>query len=289
MAKPSMGTRSAYFRHTPFADETSYRYWTQDFNSLNPHFGSDQDLRDLSTELHNRGMYLMLDIVVNHVGAPSLSDRNGFSLDSFYHPFTNAMDFHPQCFVGSSTDQHTIEQCWLGDDKLPLPDINTEDQNVVQLMYDWIHNVVQQYVVDGLRIDTAKHVRKDFWPGFMQAAGVYTIGEILSGDTDYVAPYTGAPCSPRHYHFGRPDYMPDNLIEVLDAVLDYPTYFPLFRAFTSTQATFADLVTAIQHAQASYKRGLFGTGSFVANHDLPRLPSVTHDPAVRVFLVFYAG
>jgi alpha-amylase len=43
--------------------------------------------------------------------------------------------------------------------------------------------------VDGLRIDTAKHVEKDFWPGFVNAAGVYGVGEVWHGDPAYTCPY----------------------------------------------------------------------------------------------------
>lgn len=45
------------------------------------------------------------------------------------------------------------------------------------------------YTVDGLRIDTAKHVEKTFWPGYNQAAGVYCVGEVFDGDPKYTCPY----------------------------------------------------------------------------------------------------
>ena len=43
----------------------TFRYWTEDINSLNDHFGSADDLKSLVTALHDRKMYLMLDVVVN--------------------------------------------------------------------------------------------------------------------------------------------------------------------------------------------------------------------------------
>ena len=46
------------------------------------------------------------------------------------------------------------------------------------------------YSVDSVRIDTVKHVRKDFWPGFASSSDVYTIGEIPHNETNYVAGYT---------------------------------------------------------------------------------------------------
>ena len=72
-----------------------------------------------------------------------------------------------------------MEQCWLGDDKLPLVDLDTENPAIVKTMQNWIKNLVTTYDIDGIRIDTVKHVRKDFWPAFASAAGVYTLGEVL--------------------------------------------------------------------------------------------------------------
>jgi alpha-amylase len=31
-------------------------YWAQDIYAINPHFGTEQDLKDLASELHNREM-----------------------------------------------------------------------------------------------------------------------------------------------------------------------------------------------------------------------------------------
>ncbi len=78
-----------------------------------------------------------------------------------------------------------MEQCWLGDKKLPLVDLDTENPAIVKTMQDWIKDLVTTYGVDGIRIDTVKHVRKDFWPSFSSAAGVYTLGEVLIFIFDY--------------------------------------------------------------------------------------------------------
>lgn len=44
-------------------------------------------------------------------------------------------------------------------------------------------------LVDGLRIDTVKHVQKSFWPGYNSAAGVYCVGEVFDGDPAYACDY----------------------------------------------------------------------------------------------------
>jgi len=73
---------------------------------------------------------------------------------------------------------------------MPLPDLNTEDPTVIGKLLDWVHQLVQDSGVDGLHISTAKRIRRDFWPEFSKAAGVFTLGEVLI-TTDYAAQYTG--------------------------------------------------------------------------------------------------
>ena len=68
--------------------------------------------------------------------------------------------------------------------------------------------------------------------------------------------------------------------EVLDAILDYPTYFQLKNTFLNTEGRFSAVASVLINSQQKYKNGLFRTGSFVENHDQPRLASVTKDSAV---------
>lgn len=52
-------------------------YWTWDLNSVEPRFGDEAALVSLSDELHRRGMKLVMDVVLNHVGpeAPLLTQH----------------------------------------------------------------------------------------------------------------------------------------------------------------------------------------------------------------------
>ncbi|KAI0753794.1 glycoside hydrolase superfamily [Fomes fomentarius] len=233
--------------------EAFHGYWPEDINSLNSHFGSADDLKALSSALHSRGMYLMVDVVVNHL----VSSTNPPDFSRFA-PFSDQSKFHSECFIANYDNQTDVEQCWLGDTKLPLADLNTEDDEVVQTMNAWIKNLVSEYGVDGVRIDTVKHVRKDFWPDFAKAAGVFTIAEVLHNETSYLAPYT----------------------EVLDSVLDYPTWFSLVSAFQSTSGNLSALAATVAASQSAYKGGELLTGSFLDNHDQPRFQSMVQDDAL---------
>ncbi|PFH47194.1 glycoside hydrolase family 13 protein [Amanita thiersii Skay4041] len=239
--------------------ESYHGYWMQDLNNLNPKFGDAQNLKNLSQALHKRGMFLMLDVVVNHFASLEKKPNNPSSVDySKLSPFNSPSYYHKPCPITDPDNQTNVEQCSLGDDTLPLPDVNTEDPSVVDTLNKWIKSLVNEYEADGVRIDTVKHVRKDFWPGFAQSAGVFTLGEVLSGEVDYVSNYS----------------------DVLDAFLDYPTYFKLVDAFSSTSGNLSELVEMAKATQAKYKNGAFMVGSFLENHDQPRFPSFTKDMAL---------
>lgn len=61
-------------------------YWTQAFDQHNPHFGESEALIELVNAAHSRGMKIILDIVVNHVGQLFYYDinRNGRPDDNVY-------------------------------------------------------------------------------------------------------------------------------------------------------------------------------------------------------------
>lgn len=78
----------------------------------------------------------------------------------------------------------------MGDTSVALVDVNTENAGVVEQYEGWIANFVQEYGIDGLRIDAAKHIRHDFWSGFCTAAGVFCIGEVFGPDIKYAASFS---------------------------------------------------------------------------------------------------
>ena len=70
-------------------------------------------------------------------------------------------------------------------------------------------------------------------------------------------------------------------LEVLDAVLDYPTWYLLTAGFQTQSGNLSSLAAVITTSQGVYKNGLFGTGSFLENQDQPRFPFLSNDTAVR--------
>ncbi|KAG7292338.1 hypothetical protein NEMBOFW57_002373 [Staphylotrichum longicolle] len=227
-------------------DGSAYHgYWAQDIWEVNPAFGTEADLVALSAALHARGMYLMVDIVTNHMAYMGCGTCVDYSR---FNPFSSSSYFHSYCSINYSS-QTSIETCWQGSNIVSLPDLRTEDNSVRQIWNDWVRQMVSKYSI-------AKHVEGSFWPGFSSAAGVYLLGEVFNGDPLYVAPYQ----------------------QYLDGVVDYPSYYWILRAFKSSSGSIGDLVSGLNTLRGA-ARDLSLYGSFLENHDVERFPSFTQDKA----------
>lgn len=68
---------SPIFKQVSF-QETYHGYGIQDFLSVDPHFGTIADLQEMVQTAHDNGLYIILDIILNHTGNVfSYSVENG--------------------------------------------------------------------------------------------------------------------------------------------------------------------------------------------------------------------
>ena len=66
---------------------TYHGYAVQDFLEVDPRFGTRQELRDLVDQAHAKGLYVLLDIIINHSGNNWFYERNGTAVDSVDYRF----------------------------------------------------------------------------------------------------------------------------------------------------------------------------------------------------------
>ena len=203
----------------------------------------------------------MVDVVANHMGSDDTAHNVDFSI---MNPFNDSKYFHSVCFINDYNNQTNVELCELGTERYPLPDLNTTRQDVRDLHTTWIKSLVANYSIDGLRVDTVRHVEKDFWPLFNEAAGVYCVGEVADGDVDYLCPYQ--------------DY--------IDGLLSYASYFQLTQFFSNTSATSENLIGQLQSQNYQCKDTTL-LGSFTENHDQPRFGNYTSDLTLAKNIITY--
>jgi len=210
-------------------------YWATDLYQINSNFGSAQDLKDLISAAHAKGMYVMVDVVGNHVGPVGMDF-------SKINPFNDASHYHDRCQITDWNNQQQVEYCRLAD----LPDLNQDNPYVRKTLCDWIKNLVAEYQIDGIRIDTIPEVHGDFWADFGKAAGVYQVGEVFNGDYGYVGNY-------QNY---------------IDALLNYPLYYQIKNQFGGHSSMY-NFRSYYQNMDSHFKNQDV-LGVFVDNHDNAR-------------------
>ncbi|KFY10229.1 hypothetical protein V492_05127 [Pseudogymnoascus sp. VKM F-4246] len=246
------------------ADGAAYHgYWADDIYQLNANFGTADDLKDLSDELHARGMYLMVDVVTNHMAYAGSPEEINYST---LNPFNKESYYHPHCPI-DFTSQSSTEICWAGSNAgtgfVSLPDLRTEDDNVQAEFDKWIAQLVANYTIDGLRIDSAQEVNKEFYPSFQKAAGgMHILGEVFSGDPVTLCSY----------------------LEYLTGTMNYPAYYWITSSFQG--GPLSALVQGIKEMNASCTDTTL-LGSFMENHDLARFPSATTDVPLDMNAIAY--
>lgn len=213
-------------------------YWTIDFYKTEEHFGSIEKLKELVQKAHSIDMKVILDMVVNHTG-----HSHPWAEDPSYNDW-----FNKKIVINDYNNQKEVEEGWLAS----LPDLNQNNPEVRKYLIDMAKWWIKETGVDGFRLDTVRHVPKDFWKEFAheikkEYPGFFMVGEVWNGDLNYVASY---------------------LDTGLDAMVDFPMYYAINDVFNGSKPA-ARLSEMIQRAGVyKEKRPLMGT--FVDNHDVPR-------------------
>ena len=212
-------------------------YCAMDIYQVDPHFGTAQELLNLAAALHQRGMWLMADVVANHVGPIG----SNFEQVNIINPFNESIYYHPYCAIDWN-NQWSVQNCWLG----YLPDLNQTNTFTRSHLLNWITWLVQTYNVDGLRIDTCLEVPNDFWSEFSAASGVYTVCEVFDGSIPTNAAYQA----------------------VVSGTLNYPMFYMMHDLFISGSSMY-EARSFMSQAASSFSN-INWEGNFVDNHDNPR-------------------
>ena len=225
-------------------------YWAQNISAINHQFGSPEDLKDLVAAAHKKDVWVMVDVVANHMGGTidDISNFSPFNEQDHYHDCKNCGD---TCEITDfdTLYSYNLEHCRLSG----LPDLDQDNTWVAQQLLAWVTQLVKEYNFDGIRIDTVPEVKPTFWQKFTEAAGCYSVGEVFNGDLDFVSAYQGP----------------------IDGLLSYPMYYALRDTFID-QGSFADLQSLSDQMPSSFQDTSV-LGTFLDNHDNPRFLSIEND------------
>jgi len=165
-------------------------YWAKDWTSLDPNFGTMEDLAELVSVAHKNNIRIVMDAVINHRGPVTEQDKvwpNDWVRTS------------PKCEFNS---YETAVRCALVEN---LPDILTESNENVELpkqlvdkwkkegryeqemaeldaffertgypraprfyIIKWLTDYVRDFGIDGYRADTVRHIEEGVWLEFKE-------------------------------------------------------------------------------------------------------------------------
>lgn len=231
---------------------TNHKYDAQDYFAVSPEFGTREDVRALAADLHGRGLNLVLDAVLNHMGrtAPMFLDAR----DNPGSPWRDFFYIGPQWRHGW--------RCWW--DVANLPDVNWENPAVHRWLYGSPEALVDGWLADGadgFRLDVAYDIGFTHLAGLTRAAHAAKPGSLVLGECyNYPADWVNGP---------------------LDAILNI-TLSEIIRdlAEGSIDGRHAGDLIERMVTDTDYE-GLLRSWIVLDNHDKARLASWLPDPAAQ--------
>lgn len=216
-------------------------YWVVDFTEIDPHFGSNDDLKSLIEAAHQRDIKIFFDIITNHTadvikykechgpdGEFLQSEQKGCEFISSqelakgkkYTPFLldSEKDVKVPAWLNDPKYYNNRgDSFWQGEsaikgDFVGLDDIDTSQPEVISGLTEVFKDLITEFRPDGFRIDTVKHVDIEFWQSFSPAITEYAkdiglpeffiFGEVFDGNPAGLSKFTTKGKLPSVLDFG---------------------------------------------------------------------------------------
>lgn len=268
-----LGINGIYF--TPiFKAESNHKYDTIDYMEIDPQFGDKETFRKLVKECHKRGIRVMLDAVFNHSGFyfPQFQDvlekgekspyKDWFHIHKF--PLIENMDtledglFKNEPVANYDTFAFTPY----------MPKLNTENQEVKDYLLKVARYWVEEFDIDGWRLDVANEVDHQFWREFRKTVravkpDLYILGEI--------------------WH----DSMPWLQGDQFDAVMNYPFTNGALQYIAKDEIKAGEFTNVINNVLLSYPQNVNEVAfNLLDSHDTPRILTICKDNKDKMKLLY---
>ncbi len=176
-----IGVNTVYFG--PVFQSTVHGYDTSDYRVIDRRLGSNEDFAEVCRALHENGMRIVLDGVFNHVGRDffAFKDLQQNEMSSKYCGWFSGLNFGGTSPYG---DQFYYDG-WNG--HYNLVKLNLKNEDAVNYLLDSVKLWVEQFDIDGLRLDAADCVDLDFFARLRSCTKAlkpdfWLMGEIIHGD-----------------------------------------------------------------------------------------------------------
>lgn len=230
-----------------FRAPSNHKYDTIDYFEIDPAFGNKETLKKLVDTCHRNGIRVMLDAVFNHAGFyfPPFQDVLKNGEHSRYKDWFHIREFPTITEPRANYDTFGFYP--------HMPKFNTENPEAADYLLKVGRYWLEEFDIDGWRLDVANEVSPAFWRKFHSELKVikpdlYILGEI--------------------WH----DSMPWLRGDQFDAVMNYlftSNVLELFAKESITPNQFVEEMTTVHHMYPEpVTRVAF---NLVGSHDTPRI------------------
>ncbi len=175
-----LGANAIYF--SPVFESDTHGYNTRDYTKIDCRLGTNEDFKLVCDKLHAAGIKVVLDGVFNHVGRgfwafqDVLANREGSRYRDWFH-----IDFGGN----SNYNDGLWYEGWEGN--YDLVKLNLRNEEVIQHIFSAVKGWIDEFDIDGLRLDVAYCLDHDFLRRLRQHVDglkddFFIVGETLHGD-----------------------------------------------------------------------------------------------------------
>ena len=248
-----LGVNAIYF--SPVFESDTHGYNTRDYKLIDKRLGTNEDFKELVDSLHSKGIKVVLDGVFNHVGRGFGAFRDVVEKrwDSPYKDWFN-INFDGNSYYNDGLWYEGWEGCY------DLVKLNLRNEAVIRHIFDAVKYWVEYFDIDGLRLDVAYCLDRDFLHRLRDLAnnikpGFALIGELLHGDYN--------------------QFVNDGM---LHSCTNYECYKGLYSSFNSRNMF--EIVHSLKRQFGPEQWTLYKGKHllcFVDNHDVTRVASILTD------------
>jgi len=239
-----------------FKANSAHRYDTVDYRRIDPILGTEADFLEFVEILHYNNIKLILDISLNHCSTEFFAFKDVLEKQEY--------SAYKDWFIIENfpvTIEKSNYSCWHGYKE--LPQFNFKNKEVQQYLIESALYWIQEFDIDGWRIDVSNEIPDHFLYKFNRAMkkvknDILIIGENLHNEsTDFV-----------YWNYG-------------DGITAYSLYQDVLSPyFLEGIIGFSQLVKNIMEYCYSHSfKALNDSWTFLSNHDLPRFYSFLKNTA----------
>jgi glycosidase len=240
-------------------------YAITDLYRTDPRMGSNEEYRALSKEARARGIGLIMDIVLNHIGSKHWWMADPPAADWFNHPGSYVETNHRRTTVqdlhAAPADRALFTDGWF---VKAMPDLNQRNPHLARYLIQNTLWWIEYAGLSGIREDTFGYADSDFLSAWAKAVleeypDFAMVGEEWSPNPAIVA------------HWQRGKTNPDGHVPYMPSMMDFPLHIALRTALTQPEGWdygFVGLYEMLANDFVYPDSGRLVV--FAENHDTPR-------------------